>query len=131
MHRILVLDLDHPLREQLAAELRRTTNTEVVLASDVDELVSNVTGGAYAAVFADGDLLGANTSRVIGAVRSAVTRPMLIIASNDRAGDLDPDFVSLVVRKPYDVLTLTGILLSAVTQPPVRTLGDDDSPEVG
>jgi hypothetical protein len=38
--------------------------------------------------------------------------------------------VTLVVRKPYDVRTLTGILLSAVTQTPGGVAMDGDSPAV-
>jgi hypothetical protein len=55
---------------------------------------------------------------------------MLIIASNDKPEDLDPDLVTLVVRKPYDVLTLTGILLSALSQMPGGVAGDADSSTV-
>jgi hypothetical protein len=52
---------------------------------------------------------------------------MLIIASNEKAEDLDPELVTLVVRKPYDVLTLTGVLLSSVIQMPSGARGDGDS----
>jgi CheY-like chemotaxis protein len=128
MHRILILDFDHPLRQQLTESLRRTANTEVAVASDAEELLSRVTSGAYAAVFADGDLLDGDASRLIAAVRSSVLRPMLIIASNAKAADLDPDFVTLVVRKPYDVVTLTGVLLSAVIELPPEAGRDADSP---
>ncbi|HEX8407997.1 MAG TPA: hypothetical protein VF883_03975 [Thermoanaerobaculia bacterium] len=128
MHRILILDFDHPVREQLTEALRRTANTEVAVAADADELMSKVKHGAYAAVFVDGDLLDEDASRLIAAVKSSVTRPMLVIASNDRTEDLDPNFVTLVVRKPYDVSTLTGVLLSAVIQVPADRLGNTDSP---
>lgn len=127
MHRILILDVDQPLREQLIDALRRTANTEVAVAADAEELVSEVRYGSYAAVFVDGDLLSGDASRLIAAVKSSVMRPMLIIASNEKAEDLDPDFVTLVVRKPYDVLTLTGVLLSAVITMPPDSLGDGDS----
>jgi DNA-binding response OmpR family regulator len=126
MHRILILDADQPLREQLTDALRRTANTEVAVAADAEELLSKVKYGAYAAVFADGDLLDGDAPRLIAAVKSSVMRPMLIIASNEKAEDLDPEFVTLVVRKPYDVLTLTGVLLSGVIQMPsdAREAGD-------
>jgi DNA-binding response OmpR family regulator len=127
MHRILILDADQPLREQLTDALRRTANTEVAVAADPEELMSKVQYGSYAAVFADGDLLGGDASRLIAAVKSSVTRPMLVIASNQRAENLDPEFVTLVVRKPYDVLTLTGVLLAAVIAIPPGALGDGDS----
>ena len=128
MHRILILDVDQPLREQLTDALRRTANTEVAVAADAEELVSKMKHGAYAAVFVDGDLLLAGDARrLIAEVKSSAIRPMLIIASNEKAEDLDPDFVTLVVRKPYDVLTLTGVLLSAVIRMPSDAAGDGDS----
>jgi hypothetical protein len=114
MHRVVILDIDHPLRYELADSVRRTANTEVVLAASEDELVSKVRFGTYAAVFADDTLLTAGSTRLLEAVRSAIVRPMVVLASNGRADDLDPDLVTLVVRKPYDVSTVTGILLSAV-----------------
>lgn len=127
MHRILILDPDQPLREQLTDALRRTANTEVAVAADAEELVSKVKYGAYAAVFVDGDLLDGDASRLIAAVKSSVMRPMVVIASNEKTEDLDPDFVTLVVRKPYDVLMLTGVLLSAVIEMPPDAGGDGDS----
>lgn len=105
MHRILILDSEHPRREQLTEALRRTASTDVAVTSDAEELLSKVKDGAYAAVFVDGDLLGGATSRLITAVRACTARPVLVIASNQKAEDLDPDLVTLLVRKPYDVLT--------------------------
>jgi CMP-2-keto-3-deoxyoctulosonic acid synthetase len=114
MHRVVILDIDHPQRLQLADSVRRTANTEVVLAASEDELVAKVKFGTYAAVFADESLLTSGSTRLLEAVRSAIVRPMVVVASNGRSDDLDPDLVTLVVHKPYDVSTLTGILLSAV-----------------
>jgi CheY-like chemotaxis protein len=127
IHRILILDSDQPLREQLTETLRRTPNTEVSVVAGMNELVLDMKYGLYAAVFVDGDLLGGDASRLIAAVRSCLTRPMLVIASNEKAEDLDPDFVTLVVRKPYDVLMVTGVLLAAVTGPPGDAAGDADA----
>ncbi len=128
MHRILILDSDHPLREQLTEALRRTATAEVAVASDTEELLSNVNDGACAAVFVDGDLLDGGTSRLITAVRACTVRPMLVIASNEKAENLDPDLVTLLVRKPYDVLTLTAVLSAAVMQVPADAVNVTDSP---
>lgn len=128
MRRILILDPDHPRREQLTEALRRAANTEVLLTSDTRELVLQLKDGAWAAVFVDRDLLDADPSHVIAAVRSSSVRPMLVVASNDKTEDLDPDLVTLVVRKPYDVLTLTGVLLSALLEVPKDRVGDADTP---
>jgi hypothetical protein len=83
--------------------------------------------GSCAAVFVDGDLLDAGAARVIAAVRSSRVRPMLVVASNEKAEELDPDLVTLVVRKPYDVLTLTGVLLSALLEVPKDRAEDADT----
>lgn len=128
MHRIVILDFDQPLRGHLTEALRCAANTEVVVAADADELISRVSRGGCAAAFVDGDLLDGDTSRLIAAVKSSLTRPMLVIASNQKAADLDPEFVTLVVRKPYDLLTLTGVLLSAVIHVPGSRADSTDSP---
>ena len=127
MHRVLLLDSEHPLRAQLIEAIERTANAEVLVVADEEELVAKVKFGAYAAVFADEDLLPNGLSRLMAALRTAIVRPMLIIASNQKADHLDPDMVTLVVRKPYDVQTLTGILLAAVIPLGRNADGKDDS----
>lgn len=126
MHRILILD-GSPLRALLVENLLRSGRAEVVVAEDEKDLVSRVKFGSNAAVFADSALLSNDGGPLVDAVRSASDRPMLVIASNTRVGDLDPDVVTLVVRKPWDVQTLTGILLSAITQLPGNGNGPHDT----
>jgi DNA-binding response OmpR family regulator len=130
MHRILLLDSEHPLRPLLIETLERTANTEVVAAADEEELVSNLRFGTWAAVFVDEELLLQGPTGLIEAMRSSVVRPMLVIASSRKCDDLDPDLVTLVVRKPYDVPTLTGILVAAVV-PPMASGGKEDAARVG
>lgn len=127
MHRILILDSNEPLREKLTDVLQRTGNVEVAIVADAEELVSKVRFGPYAAVFADRELIGDHVLRLVDAVKVSVLRPMLVLASNDKAEDLDPDVVTLVVRTPYDVLTVAGVLISAVIQVPADQLGKPDS----
>lgn len=126
MHRILLLDSEHPLRSRLIETLQGMANTEVVMAADAEELVLNLRFGSWAAVFVDEELLLQGPAPLIDAVRSSVVRPMLVIASSRKCDDLDPDLVTLVVRKPYDVPMLTGILLAAVI-PPMALGGNEDS----
>lgn len=114
MRRILILDRNHALRTQMIDALQRAANVEVVVVDTDVELISRIYYGIYAAVFADDDLLNDRIDEVVEAVRSAIARPMLIVASNDTHRDLDADLVTLVIRKPYDVAMVTGILLSAV-----------------
>jgi DNA-binding NtrC family response regulator len=125
MHRILLLDADHSQRTALADNLRRTADTEIVLADDAATVVAKVTEDSFAAVFADAELLGDEVAMVIASIARTATRPLLVIASSVQQETLDPDFVSLVVRKPYDVRMVTGILLSAVLQPPPLAGGSD------
>jgi DNA-binding NtrC family response regulator len=124
MRRILLLDADHSQRTALADSLRRTADTEIVLADDAATVVAKVTEDSFAAVFADADLLGEEVAMVIASIARTTVRPLLVVASNVQQETLDPDFVSLVVRKPYDVRMVTGILLSAVLQPPLGGAGD-------
>lgn len=126
MHRILLLDSEHPERAQLTEAIARFAHAEVVLAADEEELVSQVPLGAWAAVFADEELLPTGVSRVVAALRTSPARPMLIIASNQKSADLDPDMVTLVVRKPYDVPILTGILLAAVPPTDAGSMPHED-----
>ncbi|HEV8435159.1 MAG TPA: hypothetical protein VGR95_17245 [Thermoanaerobaculia bacterium] len=114
MRRILILDRNHALRAQMIDALQRAANVEVVVVDTDVELISRIYYGIYAAVFADDDLLNDRIDEVVEAVRSAIARPMLIVASNETHRDLDADLVTLIVRKPYDVPMVTGILLSAV-----------------
>ena len=126
MHRILILDSDTPLRARLVESVQQTANTEVIVAADENELVTKVDYGIHAVVFADADLLLTGPKRILDAVRRSIVRPMLIIASNEKPEDLDPDLVTLIVHKPYDVLTLGGILCSAVMPiPPGADRGSD------
>ena len=125
MRRILLLDGD-PRRAHVADVLRRTVNTEAIVAADATELISHIRHGIYAAVFADADLLDGNIPALIDAVRSAIARPMLVVASNQVHHDLDGDLVTLIIRKPYDVEILTGILLSAVLEVPRLDSGAGD-----
>ena len=120
MARILILDSAGTLRSQLVEAIERSPNTEAVIVATDDELFSRVKFGIYAAVFADAELLTHGAAPLIAAVRSAISRPMLVLASNERPEDLDPELVTLVVRKPYDVAVLTGILLSAVAEVPLE-----------
>lgn len=130
MHRILVLDSDHPLRAELLESVLRTANTEVVIVANEEELIAKLRYGAFAAVFADAGLLTAGATRLLDAVRSAIVRPMVVIAADARASELDPDLITLIVRKPYDVKMLTGVLLSAVLEMPNVPLSQSDTSAV-
>ena len=131
MGRILILDGDHDHRAQLVETLQRTASTDAVVVESDAELISRVQYGIYSAVFADAELLKENLPRLVDAVRSAIARPMLIVASNETHRDLDADLVTLIVRKPYDVGMVTGILLSAILgMPGAADAAAEDDPEI-
>ena len=130
MRRILLLDNDQPSRAEVVDKLRRAANTEAIVVDDAVQLISHVRYGIYAAVFADADLVGDHIPALIDAVRSAIARPMLVVASNHVHHELDGDLVTLIVRKPYDIEIVTGVLLSAVlaATPPPNASGDLQKP---
>ena len=125
MGRILILDGDGAHRTKLVDELRRVSGAEAVIAESDAELIGHVQYGIYSAVFADADLLNGKLPNLIDAVRSAIARPMLVIASNETHRELDGDLVTLIVRKPYDVAMVTGILLSVILGMPAPQATDD------
>lgn len=126
MRKILILDEDYPTREALVAQLRRTTDAEIVLASSAADVVSRIREDDCSAVLVDTSLVDGDLPRVLAAVRLASWRPLVLLVTKDPHQDLDPDLISLVVRKPYEVPLVTGILLAAVTDMPNRTDGDGD-----
>jgi hypothetical protein len=126
MGRILILDRDHTDRAQLVDGLQRLSSADAVVVSSDAELISHVQYGIYDAVFADAELLEGNLPLLVDAVRSAIARPMLIVASNETHRDLDGDLVTLIVRKPYDVGMVTGMLLSAILGIPGADAAGDD-----
>ncbi len=124
MHRILILDTDSADRSALVESIAQNGDAEAVVAADEEELAAMVRFGRWAAVFADGALLGAGASALMDALRTTVFRPMLIIAGDEKSEGLDPELVALVVRKPCDVQMLTGILLSGITPATGGQAGD-------
>jgi hypothetical protein len=126
MRKVLIFDEDYPLREALIETLRRTANVEVVVASDLMDLVAKIREDFFASVLVDTLIVGHELPRVLAAVGLATVRPLLLLVTNDRQQDLDPDLISLVVRRPYDVAMVTGILLAAVMEMPHGKPGDAD-----
>ena len=118
MHRVLLLDADHPGRTLLVDSIQHTANASCVVAAGPADVVAQLGAHAFAAVFIDAALLGNATQAVLTAIHSAAHRPLVVFASNDDPAALDPELISLIVRKPYDVPTVTGILLSAILEMP-------------
>ena len=131
LERILILEGDETHRERLVHDIRRVSNADAVIVANGPELISRVQYGIYSAVFADADLLDDDDlPLLVDAVRSAIARPMLILATNQTHRELDGDLVTLIVRKPYDVAMVTGILLSAILGSPRDHTAAEDDPEI-
>ena len=120
MRKILILDEDTPFREALVAQLHERARADVVLAADAAEVVAKIKNDDWAAVLVDTSLVD-ELPRVLAAVNGASWRPLVLLVTEDPNDDLDPELISLVVRKPYEVSMVTGILLAAVTEMPDRT----------
>lgn len=126
MRKILILDEDNPSREALVAQLRRTTDAEILLVSTAADVVARIREDYCSAVLVDTSLIDGDLPRVLAAVRLASWRPLVLLVTRDPQQDLDPDLISLVVRKPYEVPLVTGILLAALGDMPPRLEIDGD-----
>ena len=124
MRKILIFDQDTPIREALVAQLRHMASAEIVLASDAGDVVERLQSDYWAALLVDTSLLDGELPRVLAAARTAAWRPLVLLVANDTRSDLDPDLISLVVRRPYEVPMVAGVLLAAITENPHGAAGD-------
>jgi DNA-binding NtrC family response regulator len=129
VRKILILDEDTSSREALVAQLRQTANADVVLVSDAADAVARLLEDGYAAILIDTALTADGLPCVLAAVRRASWRPLVVLVTEHPQQELDPDLISLVVRKPYEVPMVTGILLAAITDIPQAT-GSDSRPDL-
>lgn len=118
MRKIVILDEDTPFRQALVTQLRQTAHPTIVLASDAADLVGKIHEDHCAAILVDTALLADQLPHVLAAVRTAPWRPLVLLVTSDPEQDLDPELVSLIIRKPYEVGMVTGILLAAIGDMP-------------
>ena len=126
MRKILSLEEDTPFRDELGTQLRQLADAELVIASDTADAVARIQDDYWAAVIVDTSLVADDLPHVLAAVRRASLRPVVLLVTKDPKPDLDPDLVSLVIRKPYEVGMVVGILLAAVTNVSQPTTRHDD-----
>lgn len=106
MRAVLVVDDEGPIRNLLAAVLRREripTDTAV----DGREALERLASSDYACVVLDLMMPVMNGREVIEAMLEHRARrvPVIVItaAGDGATGDLDPEIVKLIIRKPFDV----------------------------
>ena len=113
MRRTLVVDDEGPIRNLIAAVLKRE-RIPADTAPDGKVAMDLLERNQYACVILDLMMPVANGMAVIDAMsRDVVPRVPVIVATAASEGitsDLDPDVVKLIVRKPFDI----GKLVDAV-----------------
>src|SRR5687768_11301351 len=107
MKRALVVDDETPIRNLLAAVLRRE-RIPADTAADGSEAIEMLTRTSYACVVLDLMMPIMNGRDVIeGMLRHRIPQvPVIVItaAGEGATYDLDPDVVKLIIRKPFEVM---------------------------
>lgn len=112
LERVLVVDDDKALRGLLALVGRRA-GFEVDLAGDGVQALQAMAGTDYLVVILDLQMPNMNGFDVIQELRARERRPSIIVLTAMPTSSLiglDGNVVQAVIRKPFDVNLLTGIL---------------------
>jgi DNA-binding NarL/FixJ family response regulator len=115
VRKILILDEHTPGRDALVAHLRELASAEIVLAADAANAIAQLRSDDWAAVLVESSLIAIEFPSLLAALRAAAWRPLVVLVTDEPDRDLDPDLISLIVREPYDVPMVTGVLLAAIT----------------
>ena len=136
MKRALVVDDEGPIRNLLAAMLRREripTDT----AGNGSEAIELLTRNRYACVVLDLMMPVMNGRDVIDAMlRHQIPNvPVIVVtaAGESATGDLEPEVVKLIIRKPFDVMRVIEAVRAFCAEEEDGTLDADwpaDSPHV-
>ena len=106
MKQVLVVDDEGPIRNLLAAVLRRE-RIPADTATNGREALDRLASSDYGCVVLDLMMPVMNGREVIEAMLEHTARrvPVIVItaAGDSGTGDLDPDVVKLIIRKPFDV----------------------------
>ncbi|HUP49936.1 MAG TPA: response regulator [Thermoanaerobaculia bacterium] len=106
MRRALIVDDEGPIRNLLAAVLRRE-RIPADTAANGSEAIELLTKGDYACVVLDLMMPVMNGRDVIDAMlRHRTPRvPVIVVTAAGEAatGDLEPEVVKVIIRKPFDV----------------------------
>jgi CheY-like chemotaxis protein len=110
--RILIVDDDAAIRTLLVALCRRL-KYESDVAADGVEALEKISGGHFDLVLLDLMMPRMNGYQVIDALRSIASRPPVIVLTahgDTRSAAANVEVVHAVLRKPFDVATLIGIM---------------------
>jgi len=112
--RILVADDDHSIRQLLRTIIRRE-GFEADCVVDGQQAIDHLRRGEYAVVLLDLMMPNVNGFDVIRYLKehSPVYKPVVLVISayTDQAfRDVDPDIVAGVLRKPFEVADLAGLV---------------------
>ena len=129
--RILVADDDHSIRQLLCTIIRRE-GFEVDCASDGRQAIEKLNAGTYAVILLDLMMPVVNGFEVIRYLKEypPVVKPVVLVISaytDQTFRDVDPDIVAGVLRKPFEVGELAGIVRLCVNgfeEHVLQTIGD-------
>ena len=110
--RILIADDDAAIRGLLRVIAARK-GLAVDEASNGSECLSRLSKGTYEAVILDLSMPEVNGYDVIERLRTERRRPAVIVVTalpRSASTELDPDVVTCIIRKPFDVDVLASIL---------------------
>jgi CheY-like chemotaxis protein len=117
--RILVVDDDHSIRQLLCTIIRRE-GFEVDTACDGRDAISKLNGRDYAVILLDLMMPNVNGFEVIEHLKAnpRLLKPVVLVISayTDQAfRDVDPEIVSGVLRKPFEVADIAGLVRHCVS----------------
>jgi DNA-binding response OmpR family regulator len=105
-----------------ALDVLRRAGVDVDYASDLSAASAHLNGQRYAAVLIDANSTSCSSDALGTLVPQSETRPVVVLASSDSTTSYDPGLVSLIIRKPYDVQMVIGVLLACGTDLSARNL---------
>lgn len=117
--RVLVADDDAPLRELIAAALRRRRVSTIETAKDGAEAIEKLVAGPRWTVLVL-DLMmprknGWEVLEWLGRNRALAPQSVIVVSAADRAilKQLDPSVVNAIIFKPFDVFQLSAYVNAA------------------
>ena len=127
---VLLLDKDEALRHVVKRQLG-DANIAFDLADDAAGAAVNSAENPYAVVLVDLDEPAFDGRAYLTALKSQRMRPAVIVVhTTELRAPLDPELVTVIVRKPYDALVLSSILLACAIRRLPGQLETDPQKEI-
>jgi DNA-binding response OmpR family regulator len=113
---VLLLDKDEALLEVVMRQLGEA-KIGVDVAADAAEAASKSAEHPYAVVLLDIDEPALEGRAYLAAMKSDRLRPTVIVVhASESHPSLDPELVTVTVRKPYDAQVISSMLLACATR---------------